>query len=782
MAKKKRRKKLNVMRLALLILFLVIMAASGAAAALVYSSVTDMPTFNPEDINFSASTDIYDENDNFVARVGVENREPVDIDDVPEIVKQAFLAVEDNRFYKHHGIDPYRILGAAWADIKSGSLKEGASTITQQLVRQSIDIGNAKSFKRKIQEAILAVQMERHFTKDEILEKYLNGIYLGEGAYGIQAAAQTYFSKDVGQLTLEEAALLAGLPQAPSAYNPFQNPEDAKKRRNIVLNQMVKCGYITASEAEEAKKKEIVLNEGKVSPVNYPYPYFIDYVIDVLTDPNGKFKLNANEVYKGGLRVYTTLNPKMQEAAEQAMANDNNFPPAYEKNGELIKPNGAAVIFEPKTGYVKALVGGREHQNRRAWNRATKEQRRPGSIFKPIISYSPAIEFLGKGPASIIDDAPLTGKYAPPNYDRRYRGLITMRKALTKSINVVSVKLLKEVGTQRAFSYAQGLGFGKEHFAQAGLSAALGGLTHGVTPLQMAAAYGAFANNGIYTEPIVIRRVEKLDGTVLFENKPEKHWAMKPTTAWLITDMLKDVVRYGTGTGARINGRIMAGKTGTVDDGRRGTSDIWFAGYTPDLVGVTWIGNKDQRNPLRRGKFTPFGGTYTAFLWKEMMTKALEGIPNRDFPMPQGLVRATVDSKSGKLPGPHTPDEHKVTDWFVKGTVPTEIDDTHVLMEVCAETGKLPNEFCPDRITKVFVKLPYTVSEKVEDYALRAPTEMCDVHTAENSAGWLPGLDNPWAPPADELETSKGHSSQAVENPAFQNKKNRGKDKDINTE
>jgi penicillin-binding protein 1A len=744
-AKKKRRRKLNIARLALLIFSLLVVASGGAALALIYASVSDMTTFNPDAINFAAATEIYDENDELITRIGAENRIPINIkEDVPEMVQNAFIAIEDNRFRDHIGVDPYRILGAAWADIKSGSLKEGASTITQQLVNQSFDLKKEKSFKRKIQEAVYSIQMERHFTKDEILEGYLNGIYLGQGAHGIQAAAHAYFDKDVNELSLEEAALIAGLPQAPSAYDPFVNPEAAKNRRNIVIDQMARYGYITENEANEAKAKEIALEAGKISITQYPYPYFMDYVISELTDENGDYKLSEADVFRGGMKIYTTLNPSMQQAAETAMANDNNFPSSYNVGGEQIEPNGAAVILDPSNGHVKALVGGREHVSQRGWNRATKEKRRPGSTIKPIIAYGPAIEYLGKGPASIIDDAPLVrGSYQPKNDNGSFRGLVPMRQALTSSINIVAVKLLEDVGLNNSFAFAKKLGIDGLNPKNEGLSAALGGLSTGVTPLQMAAAYGAFANNGIYSEPMAIRKIEGLDGTVVAEISPKQHRAMKETTAFLINDMLKDAVTKGTGTRALIN-RPMAGKTGTTDNSKGQTSDIWFAGYTPNLVAVTWIGNTNQNYGLSSGGLGAYGGTYTAMIWKEMMQKATAGLPKNSFAKPGGLVQATVDSKSGLLPGPHTPEDHMVTDYFVQGTVPTKTDDTHVMMEVCATTGKLPSEYCTDRITKAVVKLPYDVPEFVADYGLRAPTKICDMHTAETVDSWLPNFPNPW--------------------------------------
>ncbi|MEG6617068.1 PBP1A family penicillin-binding protein [Peptococcaceae bacterium 1198_IL3148] len=752
MAKKKRRRKLNIARLALLIFALLVVATGGAAFALIYASVADMPTFNPDAINFAAATEIYDENDNLVTRIGAENRIPVDISEVPEMVQNAFIAIEDIRFRDHIGVDPYRILGAAWSDIKTGSLDQGASTITQQLVNQSLDLKKEKSFKRKIREAIYAIQMERHFTKDEILEGYLNVIYLGQGAHGIQAASHAYFNKDVSELTVDEAALIAGLPQAPSAYDPFVNPEAAKERRNIVLDQMAKYGYIAESEASQYKAKEIELNAGEISTAKYPYPYFMDYVISELTDENGDYKLSEADVFRGGMKIYTTLNPAMQQAAETAMANDNNFPPAYNAGGEVIEPNGATVILDPKNGHVKALVGGREHVSQRGWNRATKEKRRPGSTIKPIIAYGPAIEYLGKGPATVIDDIPFKqGSYQPKNDSGSFRGLVTMRQGLTSSINIVAVKLLEDVGLNNSFAFAKKLGIEGLNPKNEGLSAALGGLSTGVTPLQMAAAYGAFANNGVYSEPMVIRKVERLDGTIVAETSPKQQRAMKETTAFLINDMLKDAVTKGTGTRALIN-RPMAGKTGTTDNSNGATSDIWFAGYTPDLVAVAWIGNTNQNYGLASGSLGAYGGTYTALIWKETMQAATAGLPKNDFVKPSGLVRATVDSKSGLLPGPHTPEDHMVNDYFVQGTVPTGTDNTHVLMEVCATTGQLPSDYCPDRIMKTVVKLPYDVPEHVADYGLRAPTKICDVHTEENGGSWLPDILDSWDQQRDDHE------------------------------
>lgn len=741
MSKKKRKVKINLARLVLLIVLLLVIISGITAFALVATSVATMPAFNPDDISFAASAEIYDDEDQLITRIGAQNRIPVEIEDVPDVVINAFIAIEDNRFRKHIGIDPYRILGAAWKDIKTGSLKEGASTITQQLVRHSTDIGNDKKFQRKIQEAILAIQMERHFSKNEILELYLNGIYLGEG-YGVQVAAQAYFNKNIQDVSLEEAALIAGLPQAPSTYNPITNIEAAKNRRNIVLDQMARFGYITQTEADAAKEKDVILNPIQVSSTDYPYSYFIDYMITRLTDEHNQYQLSEADVFKGGLRIYTSLSQKMQQAAEGAVANDQHFPPAYKNsNDELIEPLGAAVVYDPYTGYVKALVGGRNTQGKMLWNYATTEKRRPGSTFKPIAAYGPAIEYLGRGPATIYDDIPFSrGNYAPRNSDGTYRGLVPMRYALAHSINIPAVKAMDETGIDKTITFSKALGI-DELLPTDGLPTALGGMTNGITPLQLAAAYGAFVNNGIYVEPTVIRKIEKLDGTVLFENIPQQRRAMKETTAFLITDILKDVIAQGTGTRARLD-RPAAGKTGTADNKNNQASDIWFAGYTPDLVGITWIGNKNQNHRLSPGSF---GGNYTATMWKDMMQKAHQGLPKRNFPSPPaGIIRATVDSKSGLLPGPNTPSDHLITDYFLQGTVPKEKDSSHTMLEVCAVSGQLPSEFCTERISKVFIKLPYTTSNAA-DIDIRIPTTVCTIHTLHESGedwDWLPDAPN----------------------------------------
>lgn len=762
MAQKRTKRKLNLYRLVFLLLCVVALGAGGIGVGLVFASVRDIPALSPAALESAASTMIYDKDGNLITQMGIKNSVPVDLKDVPENVRNAFLAIEDPRFYQHHGISLRGIARAAWSDLSSRSIREGGSTITQQLVKVSF-LSPERTVKRKIQEIILAVQVERRYTKDEILEMYLNNIYLGEGAYGIQAAAQIYFGKDIGKLEIEEAAMLGGLPQAPSAYSPYRDPQTALSRRNTVLDSMAKYNFVSQSQADKAKAKELKLDTKEIAGKQYPYPYFLDYITDKLVDKYGEA-----EVFKGGLKVYTSLDQKIQQTAEAAMSRNANFPPSRADANGLLQPQGAVVILDPHTGLIKALVGGREHTQKRQWNRATQTTRQPGSAFKPIAAYGPAMEYKGLGPASVVDDIPVKyGSYEPRNFDGRHRGLITLRTALTHSVNVVAVKLLADtVGMGEAIKFASGLGIKLDPLAH-GTSMALGGLHNGVTPLQMAGAYGAFANQGVYIEPTAIVKVEKPDGVILEQPIPKQRQAMKATTAFLVTDMLKSVVQSGTGTGAQI-GRPAAGKTGTTDDGK----DIWFVGYTPELVAAVWIGY-DKPTAMPQA----FGGTYPARIWQEIMSKALNDAPIKDFPRPSGLTTATVDGKSGLLPGPNTPGDSLVTDFFTEGTVPAETDNVHVFVEVCAASGQLPTEYCPDRVIKSLIKLPYSVPSTVDDYSQRVPTGPCTLHgpgTAQGQGNQI----NPAIPGTTKPQPGKpnNQTTQPVQGnkgkPVDENKKN----------
>jgi len=714
---RRKKRKLKPTRLIIFVLGILFLISVLATAGIVLVSIVDLPAFNEASLTPASITRIYDGNDQLITQIGVENRTQVSLSQVPLHVQNAFLAAEDHLFYQHHGIRISAIVRAALNDalrmFGEDRNLQGASTITQQLVKLSF-LNQERTIKRKIQEAILSFIMESKYSKEEILTMYLNRIYFGEGAYGIQAASQTYFNKNTGDLTIAEAALLAGLIKSPNSYSPYQNLDASIAHRNQVLDNMYRYNFINEGDYQQAKAAELALRNSNSNTNSYPYPFFVDFITEQLVE-----KFGEEKVFKGGLNVYTTLDPQIQTYAENAMASPSNFPASQRDSNGVLQPQGAMVIIEPRTGEVKGLVGGREHTHQRSLNRASMSPRQPGSAIKPIIAYGPAIDLNGLGPASVINDAPVTygsySNYSPHNSGGGYRGLITMRTALTYSVNVVAVKLLMDyVQIPNAVEFASRMGIDIE---PTGPAIALGGLKHGVTPLQLTAAYSAFANDGIYNSPISILRVEDNNDTILYESETAPRRVMKATTAYLMTDMMKSVVQSGTGTGAQI-GRPVAGKTGTTDEGK----DIWFAGYTPDLVGVVWIGyDIPEKMPQS------YGGMYPAQIWRQVMSKAHQGIPSHDFSEPDGLTRATVDSKSGLIPGYNTPPDHMVTDLFAPGTEPTKTDDAHVLTEVCATSGLLPNEYCPERITQVFIKTTYA-SPSTSDYEQLLPSKICNIH------------------------------------------------------
>lgn len=644
-------------------------------------NIKDLPKWDETSLLASNSTLIYDNNQNLVAKLGTENRINISISEIPEEVKNVFITSEDIRFYQHHGVDIKGILRALYVNIGTNNMTQGGSTITQQLVRSSL-LTQEKELNRKIKEAILALQVEKYYSKEEILEMYLNKIYFGEGAYGIQAAAETYFGKNANELTIPDAALLASIVRAPSLYSPFQDPEGAVKRRNVIISQMERYDFITSEETKAYEESYLNLSNTPNTSMPYSYPYFIDYVIEELIEEYG-----ADAVYSKGLTVYTTLDPNIQSIAEEVMADDSNFPYNYSSE----QPEGAAVVLDPHSGYIKAIVGGRSHDSVLGWNRATsKPGRQPGSTFKPIIAYGPAIEYNQLSPSTVINDSPVTyGNYTPKNSSGTYMGNVTLRTAITYSINTVAVKLLMDYVTiPKAIEFASNLGINIDP-ATVGPSLALG--SKEVTPLQLAAAYGAFANDGIYIEPTAITKVITNEGIVKKYSKKEVQ-AMKESTAYLVTDMLKSAVNNGTGTRARISGRQVAGKTGTTDLGK----DIWFAGYTPELVATVWIGYDTPK-----AMNTSYGGSYNAPIWKKIISQALEGQESSEFAKPNTIVSATVDRSSGLLPGTNTPSQNLITDYFAEGTIPTQVDNSYIMIEVCAESGLLPTEHCTNKITRI---------------------------------------------------------------------------------
>ncbi|MDI3540464.1 Penicillin-binding protein 1A/1B [Koleobacter methoxysyntrophicus] len=745
MSKTNKKKGKTFLKISLLVMIVIFFAAVGSGIGLLAAYIKDAPEFDPEKLETSETSFVFDDNGQLITKLHAEqNRINVKLDVIPEDLINAFIAIEDPRFKEHFGIDIRAAIGALWADIRHMGFVRGASTITQQLVKNAF-LSPEKTIKRKVQEVWLAIQIERKYTKEEILEYYLNHIYFGHSANGVQAASQVYFGKDVQELTLAESAMLAGITRNPGIYSPYINFEKAKERQEVILNEMVKNNFITKEEAQKAKEEKIKLAGLKDFSERYKAPFFIDHVIrEVVKQLKEEYGMTNdeafNKIYNGGLRIYTTVNMDIQQKAEEVMSNPENYPEGLVDDKGNPQPQGAIVIIDHSTGHIKALVGGRKHEKRLGLNRATQSFRQPGSAFKPITVYTPAID-MGYTAATVIDDAPIfykAGKevWAPENYNRKFNGLTTIRRAIELSINVVAVKVLDQIGIDRAIDYAQNMGIknlvleGRKNDRNLP-SMALGGLTKGVTPLEMAAAYGTLANQGIYIEPIAFTKVTDKTGRVILEPKQEKRVVVSEQTAYIMTDMLKGVIKRGTGWRLADLPFPAAGKTGTTNDSK----DIWFIGYTPHLVGAVWIGHDEPTKMVNVA-----GGKQPALIWKQVMEYAHKNLPTQDFIKPDKIVGPIeVCSVSGKLPTELCANDPRgskvISEIFIKGTEPTDFCNTHVKKEICIESNLLATKYCPSSSvkTKIMIqrKEPFIPAEDGRvplDAPYEVPDEYCNIH------------------------------------------------------
>ncbi|NLY75234.1 MAG: PBP1A family penicillin-binding protein [Firmicutes bacterium] len=622
------------------------------------------------------ATIFYDLNKKEFTRIFRENRLEVPLHKIPDFMKKAIINTEDNRFYEHSGIDLKAIARAFWVDIKGRGYIEGGSTITQQLARNVL-LTQKKAFSRKIQEAFLAISIERNYTKDEILERYLNQIYFGHGSYGVEAASRFFFGKSVTELEPHQMALLAGLPKNPSGYSPHTHPEEALARRATVLDQMVKYGSVSPEEANLYKQKP--LDVLPLTAGGRKAAYFVDYIIQSM-----KKILTEEEIYTGGYRIYTTLDPVVQEAAEEAAAMLDGGEP--DSNG-VIQPQLAIVAIDPRNGYIKAMIGGRDFANTQL-NRSVAAYRQCGSAIKPFV-YVAAIDSRLYTPGSILKDEEIIfptpqGPWSPQNYDKQFRGDISLRQALEESVNIIAVKLVESLGPSKVIKYAKQMGL--KNLVVSGepndlnfSSLALGGLTKGVTPLELTAAYSPLANQGVYVEPIAVLEVRDSNGNKIFEDHPRKKIALSENTAYLITDMLRGVIMRGTGRGAMID-RPVAGKTGTSSD----YTNAWFVGYTPDLLASVWIGNDAQKLPAKIND-NVIGSATAARIWGAFMRKALVQTPPSNFPVPSGIVSGVeICPNSGALATVYCPEINYET--YLAGTEPTESCILH------QPSASLPND------------------------------------------------------------------------------------------
>lgn len=747
--KRKKRGKKKVLLTILLVFVLICLVACLGVGIYVLSVAADLPDITAEDLVQAQTSFVYDQMGTEVAALhGAENRVAVSLDEMPDYLIDMVIASEDERFYEHNGVDVRGVIRAVFVNLtdsfSSGEVAttQGASTITMQLVRNVLD-AREMTITRKIKEALLALEFEKKYDKDEILYYYLNEIYLGPNVYGMQAASNYYFDKDVSDISMSEAALLVGLIRSPGYYSPYDNPERALNIRNTVLNLLAaydeeKYGV----SAIEAKADALEVYEGTESGADYNHPWYVDYVISEASDILEELDMDSAAVYTGGLHIYTALDVNVQRAMEEAYADDDNFPSS--STGDIVE--SAMAIMDPNTGQIKGLMGGRVYETRRGFNRAVDLARSPGSTIKPVVAYGPAVA-LGYGSGTIIDDSPVTyGSWSPKNDDWAYKGRITMRQALVESRNICAVKLLQMIGEDVGWEYGVKMGLPLVA-SDANLALALGGLTYGVSPLDMAAAFSTFANEGVFTEPYAITKITDAQGNVIYTAEPELTDVMSDSAAYIVTDMLTDAVRYGTGSAAGISGWQVAGKTGTnglpspEEDpdyaGRSGNKDAWFVGYTTALSGAVWMGYDDKKDDDGNLQYLSiYGGSYPARLFQEVMSKALESYESRNFERPEGVKSSSVDTKVGGSPTELTPETYIRSELFESGYEPFSDGSVEwVSTEVCADTGAIASPYCPNKQPGVFLQSTTgaTISTSVADYKLYVTSNVCTTHTTPQS-------------------------------------------------
>ncbi len=748
----------NAVRIFALIAVLAGLAGLGAVVGIAKAYVETAPTLNLALLDAQDQTSfIYDAEGNLITDYkGTENRVMVSINQMPTHLQNAFIAVEDARFFTHNGVDIKRIVGAFVANLTSGS-NQGGSTITQQLIKNTV-LSDELSYKRKIQEAYLAMQLEARYSKQQILESYLNTIYLGENYYGVQVAAEGYFGKELGELTLRECAMLAGVNNSPYYYNPRRNffvrsaegvdyPAITNNRTNYVLRCMYENQFITHEQYTEALKTEtaVVL---KTSPSDgagmYKYAHYVEYAVrDVvnkflqmegLPDTSENRYAMENKLRTGGYHVKLAIDTQIQEIVEDTLETWKNYPSlrnpsdkiyrARNADGtysEIIQPQAAAVVMDYRTGELKAIVGGRNRPTqRKTLNRATDNEMPVGSAIKPLAVYAPAIEG-GASPATVVYNMPLpivgyknekNQDAWPENYGGGgYKGPQTLRAAMRNSYNVSAAQtLMTMVGVDRAVDYLQKMGVDRDHINATPFGVALG--SSGISPLEMTVAYGVLGNGGLYQEPISFLGISDSNGKVIYDShaNQQRRQVFKASTAWLTVDMMKDVVSGGTGTGAKISGQTVAGKTGTNSDQK----GIGFGGMTGWYVSYVWIGHDNYK--ALSSKST--GSNSATPLWKAYMSKihTAKNLPNRDIlegdPSQFGLVKVTTCGVSGQLATSACRNDQMgygtVTDYWATGTKPLTECQMHKVMTVCTESGKLTNEYCPNvvRANKGVIVIP----------------------------------------------------------------------------
>ena len=861
---KKLENKLGVfgIKLVLIVAIALVVGVSCLAFGSIQGIIESAPDIKSIDVSPDGfATKVYDNNGTEIQTLAYSgaNRTYVTLDQIPEELQHAFVAIEDERFYEHNGIDVKGIVRAGAIAVSNGGLSQGASTITQQLLKNNVfnayNETTVEKVKRKIQEQYLAVKLETVMSKNDILENYLNTINLGNGYYGVQAAAQGYFNKDVSELNLSECAVIASITKNPTGLNPITNPDKNRSRELQVLSNMLEQGYITQATYDEAIADDVYARlEGLdvATDGSSTYSYFVDEVIEQLTtdlmEQYGYTEKQAtNMIYGGGLQIYTTQDSKMQEIADDTINDLSNWPRSTQfsinlsfavKSGdgtyhyynhntmqtwfnqtrgdssfsltqssedranELIKeyedamkgndgtitnesiefvvqPQVSFSLMEQSTGYVKVLVGGRgEKTGNRTLNRATDDvTRQPGSSIKPLVAYGPALDTGAITLATAIDDAPYyySGSESKlvTNYDKSYRGIMTVREAITISENVPAVKVLTAITPQVGFNYLKSFGLstlvspsdainGSHDVVQ---SLALGGMTKGVCNIDMTAAYAAIANGGTYTKPIYYTQVLDNEGNVIIDNStPQTHRVLKETTSWLLTSALRSVVTNGTATAANISGQPACGKTGTTQN----DTDKWFCGFTPYYSASIWVGYDDNSTTVNSVNHTR--------IWGKIMESINDytNDPTGTYKEPEGITQAEVCNKSGKLPSDLCALDERgsthITEYFSTDNVPKDTCDVHVRVTLCNESGLVAASGCPSTTSRILTvkdsatttlggdgAVNYTTADAQYSISRDQLTKICNLHS--NSA----------APTQKATDSSTEATSETSSKPSKQN-------------
>lgn len=698
MVKKSKKAPFKALKITLITIFSLFILSLVASAGAVLAIIKNAPTLDVNQIlTLNEASILYNDKDEFMDKVIItEQRDVISLKDMPQDLKNAFVSIEDERFYKHNGVDLRRITGSMYINIKNKlkgkSTLQGASTITQQLLKNTI-LSSEVSWKRKIQEGYLAIQLERQLSKDQILEAYMNTILLGGNAYGVEAASQQYFNKKANELNLIQCAFIAGVPQSPSVYYPFspsakKNPSLYLNRTQSVLTKMYENKYISEQQYNSAlndlANKKLVFEPPAAPKNKLNYEWFsLPAIEEVKKDLKAEYNYTDTEIQHlimyGGLKIYTTMNKDVQDNTQKVLDADSTFgiSSRKDKNG-IIQPQASAIIMDYRTGEVKSIIGGRGKQPPLSYNRAASQTylRRPGSTIKPLTVYSAAIDSKEATAATVIEDSQLSNNLSkmygftngPRNDDGTYMGDITLRTALMRSRNVAAVKLEHEIGLKTGIEYGEKFGLKFDSSDKASMSAlALGQMTYGTNPLTMASAYGVFGNNGTYTYPKLYRKVVDRSGRTILENKHETKKVLSAESAYITYDLLKGPVSSG-GTGPRANFGDMPvrGKTGTSGESK----DLWFTGLTPYYSASVWIGNDD--NSIVGG----ISSNTAAGVWSAIMQPVHTNLVSKDIEMPSGVVSAAVCSESGKLPTSacySDPTGNTVyNELFLEGSVPSD--------------------------------------------------------------------------------------------------------------